>query len=78
MISNQLESLLPRILAWPEDAQHKLVGEIREIEAQLSRICSRSSSEPTVKEQGSTDVARSGLVANDEADAYFKRHCWVW
>ena len=59
-------------------AQHKLVSEIREIEAQLSRICSRSNSEPAVKEQGLTDVGQSGVVANDEVDAYFKRHRWTW
>jgi hypothetical protein len=72
MSSNQLESLFQRVLAWPAEARHKLAREMQEIEDQLRR---RSNSELVIKEQ---NVGQSGLAANDEAEAYFRRLHWTW
>jgi hypothetical protein len=58
----ELETLLERVVAWPDAAQDRLVHAIREIEAQQREAPARAAPAP------------SSFVADAETQAFIKRH----
>jgi hypothetical protein len=74
MLKEQLESLLARVLAWPEAAQDQLVRAVHEIEAQRGLIRSGYDNSRGAIERSSAALSQPGLVADAEIEAFIKRH----
>jgi hypothetical protein len=74
-MKDQLESLLARVLTWPEAAQHQLVRAAHEIEARYGGICSRCDNRRgVVMERAPPALGQPGFIADVETEAFFKRH----
>lgn len=75
MIKAPLESLLARVLTWPEVAQEKLLRALDDIEAKYVRACSRSDKSRAAMDQDLVATDQVGRLSDAEIEAFFKRHC---
>jgi hypothetical protein len=72
----ELESLLERVVAWPDAAQDRLVRAIHEIEVQHNAVPSRGDSRRPAIAGDPTTPSRPGFVVDAETEAFIKRHCF--
>jgi hypothetical protein len=70
MTKDQITAILDSIRSWPQADQEELVEVAREIEARRTGIYALNP-----EERAAIAEARAGgLVSDDEADAFWKRH----
>jgi hypothetical protein len=70
MTKDQITAILDSIRSWPQADQEKLVEVAREIEARRTGIYALNPEERAAI----AEARASGLVSDDEADAFWKRH----
>jgi hypothetical protein len=70
----ELETLVARVVTWPEAAQDDFVSAVRQIEAAHGMLRSRCGNGQVATEQGPMAGGNDASLAEAETEAFFKRH----
>jgi predicted transcriptional regulator len=73
-MNKQLETLIERISALPEEAQDELLNHIMEIESRQPGVYRLSEEERAAVKKGLEAAERGEFVSDEEMAAFFKQH----
>ena len=73
-MNKQLEALLDRVAAWPEEAQAELAEQIMEIEAKHLGTYRLSDDERAGVRRGLEELRQGKLATDEQVEAVFARY----
>jgi hypothetical protein len=74
MTKEQVDNVLRRVRAWPEEDQEELAEVAREIEARRTGVYVMTDEERAAVREGSAQAARGEFVSDEEMLAFWKKH----